>query len=96
MRDDLAAIEEWATIFLDLKKLSYEITYNFVKNEKQFKKDIVSILADWDAKNYFKTGVDVSGLLTLALGPISESYLLAKFGVEEDVAVQKYLAYSQF
>ena len=98
MQDDLAEIEEWAKIFLDFKKLSYEVTYNLTKHEKEAIQDLLHTKADWEAASYFNTGVDVSTLMTLALGPIADDYLMTKFGVEaeEEVAVQKYLAYIHF
>ena len=98
MQDDIAEIEEWSKIFLDFKELAYKVTYSLTKNRKEAIQDLIHTRADWEAKNYFNTRVDVSTLMTLALGPIAETYLLGKFGVEyeEEVAVQKYLAYLHF
>ena len=97
MQDDLRAIEEWGKIFTDLKHLSEKVTYNYMRHKKEFTKDAIAIKADWDAENFFKAGVDISTLLNIAIGPIQESYLLVKFGIDEEAeAVQTYLAYSQF
>ena len=97
MQDDLAAIEEWAKIFLKPKELCDELSYNLLKNKEETIKDVHKTMADWEVKNYFNTGVDISTLMMLGLGPIKESYLLMKYGnAEEKLAVQKYLAYLQF
>lgn len=70
MGEDLVAIENWAAIFTEPKKLTETITKNWLLHRKAIDADIGSIKTDWGTHEYFKAGVVAADLLTVAIGPI--------------------------
>lgn len=70
MDDDIAAIEEWATIFTDVPKLTATLSKNYLLHKKKIEADISKIESDADAGLWFQCGVDTADLATVAIGPI--------------------------
>ena len=73
MDDDIAAIEQWATIFTDPARLSETVAKHWLFHGNQIKQDIAQEETDWSAGNYFDAGKDTAAALTLAVGPIENS-----------------------
>jgi hypothetical protein len=71
--DDLHALENWAKIFEEPEKLSKTISKNYLLHRKAIKEDIASFKSDWATQDYFKAGINVADLLTLAIGPIDDT-----------------------
>lgn len=70
MDEDIAAIEAWGQIFTDPAKLTSTVTKHWLLHKKAIKTDAALTEADWNAGNYFQSGVDAAALMTLAVGPI--------------------------
>jgi hypothetical protein len=49
MDEDIAAIEEWATIFSDPKKLTATVSKNYLLHKKKIDADIDTCKADYAA-----------------------------------------------
>ena len=73
MDDDIAAIEQWATIFTDPARLAKTVSKHWLFHGSEIKADIAKEEADWSAANYFQAGVDTADALTLAVGPIEQA-----------------------
>ena len=71
MDDEIAAIEEWATIFQDPTKLAATISKNYLLHKKKIDADRAAVEADLAAEDYFQCGVDTAQLATDAIGPIN-------------------------
>lgn len=56
MQDDIAAIEEWATIFKNPLKLAKTVSMNWLKHGVEIQDDIKKEEADWSAGDYFTAG----------------------------------------
>lgn len=74
MGDDIAAIEDWASIFTDPAKLSATIAKHYALHHNAISSDIASVGAYWGAEEYFKAGVASADLATVAIGPITPVY----------------------
>ena len=73
MGDDLAAIKQWADIFRDPKELVQVVTKHYLFHKGQIKTDVAALEADWTQGLYFRAGVDLADLMTVAIGPIEEA-----------------------
>lgn len=71
--DDIAAIEQWATIFKEPTTLVETLGKHWLLHQRAIKKDIQAEKADWASKNYFKAGADIADAVTLAVGPVEKS-----------------------
>ncbi len=71
MSDEIAAIEDWATIFTDPTKLAATIAKNYALHKKRIDADKAAVEADLAAGDYFQCGVDTAQLATDAIGPIN-------------------------
>ena len=71
MDEDIAAIEEWATIFSDPKKLTATVSKNYLLHKKKIDADIDTCKADYAAQDWWQLGVDLADLATVAIGPIT-------------------------
>lgn len=71
MGDDLKAIEQWASIFKDPKKLASTVSKHYLFHKADIQADIKSVETDWTTGTYFKSGEDLAALMTLAIGPIT-------------------------
>ena len=74
MGDDIAAIEEWASIFKDPAALAATITKHMALHRKAIKADIASDKALWQAGQFWQAGITTADLATLAIGPINPVY----------------------
>ena len=72
MGDDIAAIEQWAQIFKNPKELAARVSKHYLLHKKQIKTDVAALEADWSQALYFRAGVDLADLMTVAVGPIEE------------------------
>lgn len=70
MSDEIAAIEDWATIFQDPALLAATISKNYLLHKKKIDADKAAVEADVAAGDYFQCGVDAAQLATDAIGPI--------------------------
>lgn len=68
--NDLKAIEEWAKIFEEPKKLVEEITKHLILHEKKIKGDIKLLETDWSAGEYFDAGEEAADIVRIAVGPV--------------------------
>ena len=73
MGDDLAAIEDWASVFEKPKELAEKLATHYALHHKKIQGDIQTLETDWDAQSYFKAGQDLAEISTLALGPIKKN-----------------------
>jgi hypothetical protein len=71
MGDDITAIEDWAQIFTDPAKLTADVTKNYLLHKKKIEADAAATENDWEAGNYWQSGVDAAALMTVAVGPIN-------------------------
>jgi hypothetical protein len=67
---DIKAIESWAEIFTDRKKLVATVSKHFLTHKKAIKADIATFKSDWANAEYFQAGDVAADLLTLAVGPV--------------------------
>merc|ERR1712048_1183123 len=74
MGDDLAAIEEWASIFTNPEKLSATIAKHMALHHKHITDDIAADKAHWAAEEYWMAGLTTADLATVAIGPITPHY----------------------
>ena len=72
MDDDLQAIKDWGQIFLNPAELAATVTKHYIFNKREIKSDIGALESDWNNGLFFKAGVDLADLMTLAVGPIEE------------------------
>ena len=79
MDDDLAAIEDWASIFKNPAKLSATVASHYALHRKAIKSDIGSLETNFGAGDFFQAGQDAADLLKLAIGPIKPVYPTASF-----------------
>ena len=70
MEDELVDVYQWAEIFKDPAQLSATVAKNYVFHRGQIKSDIAALEGDLSADLYFRSGVDLADLMTLAVGPI--------------------------
>jgi hypothetical protein len=70
MGDDIAAIEEWATIFKHPIKLTKTVSANWLKHGVEVKDEAMKEQNDWAAGNFFEAGQDTANALVLLMGPI--------------------------
>ena len=70
MGDDIAAIESWAAIFKNPTELVSTVTKHYLFHKAAITSDIAALEGDWTNALYWKAGVDLADLLTLAVGPI--------------------------
>jgi hypothetical protein len=70
MQDDIAEIQQWATIFTEPKNLAETAAKNWALHRKTIKEDITKEEADWSAGEYFDAGVDTALALTELVGPM--------------------------
>jgi len=70
MDQEIKAIEAWAEIFAEPKSLFKTMGVNYLKNKRNIKNDIASEKADWAAKQYFRSGIDVADLLVQLFGEV--------------------------
>jgi hypothetical protein len=70
MGDDIAAIESWAQIFTNPAELAATLSKHYLLHKKEINADIALVTSEWDAAEYFQTGVALAQLLTDAIGPI--------------------------
>ena len=70
MDEDIAAIEEWATIFTEPERLAKTLSKNWLLHRSTIKEDLAKEQSDWAAGNFFQAGVDTALALTEAVGPI--------------------------
>lgn len=73
MGDDIAAIETWAKIFTDPSALVKQVSKHYLFHKAEITSDISALEGDWTNALYWKAGVDLADLLTLAVGPIQSS-----------------------
>jgi hypothetical protein len=74
MGDDLAAIGEWAQIFLNPKELTATVTKHYALHRKAIQADIAADKAHWAAEEWWQAGIVSADLMTLAIGPINPVY----------------------
>jgi len=74
MDDDIAAIEEWASIIKTPSLLAATVAKNLAFHKKAIQADIATVEADFEAGAYWQTGIAVADLATLAIGPIKPVY----------------------
>ena len=70
MKEDVKAIKEWAYIFTNAEQLAATVTKHYLFHKTDIMSDMSTLSADWDQDLYFKAGVDLADLMTLAIGPI--------------------------
>ena len=70
MNDDIAAIEQWASIFAKPEDLAKTVSKNVLLHRRTIKERVAKEQQDWNAGNYFEAGVDTAMALTEAVGPI--------------------------
>ena len=76
MDKDINAIEQWATIFTEPVQLAETVAKNFFLHNAEIVQDISFCEGDWDEGRYFDSGNDFAAMLTAAVGPIQDYYLL--------------------
>ena len=81
MDEDIAAIEQWATIFTEPKELAETLSKNWLLHRRTIKDDLSRESADWEAGSYFNAGVDTALAMTEAVGPI-ESTANGDYGLD--------------
>jgi len=75
MDDDIAALEDWASIFTNPTALAAKVSKNFLFHKTQIKADIAALEGDWSTGNYFRAGVDFADLASVAIGPVKKETL---------------------
>lgn len=75
MDEDITAIEQWFSVFKDPSSLAADVSKALLFHKNQVMADASAIEADWEATNYFQSGVDLADLMTLVLGPIESSLI---------------------
>ena len=85
MDEDIAAIEDWATIFTNKTKLVATVSKNFLLHKKAIKADIADAKAAWALHEYFSAGVTCADISDKAIGPITPVYP-AMYEMNEAVA----------
>ena len=70
MDEDVAAIEDWASVFKNPTKLARKLATHYAMHKNEIKADIKTLETDWDSAEYFKAGQELATIGILALGPI--------------------------
>eukprot|EP00354_Favella_ehrenbergii_P003814 CAMPEP_0170455760 /NCGR_PEP_ID=MMETSP0123-20130129/3613_1 /TAXON_ID=182087 /ORGANISM="Favella ehrenbergii, Strain Fehren 1" /LENGTH=479 /DNA_ID=CAMNT_0010718997 /DNA_START=15 /DNA_END=1454 /DNA_ORIENTATION=+ len=70
MDDDIAAIEAWAQIFKQPKKLAETASKHWLFHGTAIKKDIAKEKEDWAAEDYFSAGEDAAEVIEELVGPV--------------------------
>ena len=73
MDENIAVIEDWASIFEKPKKLAESLVAHYMMHRMKIQDDIKTLETDWDSQDYFKAGKDLADISVLALGPIQTS-----------------------
>ncbi len=93
MQEDITAIKLWAQIFKDPAKLKKTIAKHMVLHGPQILDDISTSEEQWSNGEYFKSGLTVADLMTVAVGPIKPIYPPAFYSNDLDpIAVSDYVA----
>ena len=74
MDEDLAAFEEWLTIFKDPSQLVKTVTKHLALHRKQIMGDVATVKAEWAAEQFWFAGITAADLATVAIGPIYPVY----------------------
>lgn len=74
MGDDIAAIEDWASIFLHPAQLSATVAAHLALHRKEFKADVARVKTDFSSELWFTAGVDIADLMVVAVGPPKPHY----------------------
>jgi hypothetical protein len=92
MGDDLAAINEWGSIFTNPAKLSATIAKHMALHRKQITSDIAADKAHWAAEEYWMAGLTTADLATVAIGPIEPHYPELSFVGMSAMAIPDFIA----
>jgi len=79
MDDDIAAIEQWATIFKQPTKLAKIVSKNWLFHGPEVKKDLAAQKTAWAAQNYFEAGQDAAKVIVDLVGPVNPTELIPLF-----------------
>ena len=74
MDEDIAAIEEWASVFSDPSSIAATAAKHIALHRKQFKADLAQTKEDIASGFWFHTGEDVADVAMDAFGPIKPDY----------------------
>ena len=92
MGDDIAALSEWGSIFLNPAELTATVTKHLALHRKAIKADIAELKGHWAAEEWWAAGVVAADLATLAIGPITPVYpTMTSVGISA-LAVPDYVA----
>jgi len=86
---DVKALEEWASIFTDPKRLTKTISKNFLLHKRSIFDLIHAEGEDWANDEWFQAGVDVASIFVKLVGPVYPSPSIFDF---EDMAVPDFIA----
>ena len=65
MDDDIASIEDWASVFKHPVTLMEKVSKNWLLHGTQVKADISSEETDWSSAKYFSAGKDTAAAIDL-------------------------------
>ena len=71
MEDDIEALEKWATIFSEPKRLAEIIGAHLVLGHKVLGEKISALKSDWSNKKFEAAGQELAYIITLAIGPVT-------------------------
>ena len=73
MEDDIEALEKWATVFSEPKKLAEIIGAHLVLGHKILGEKISALKSDWKNKKFEAAGQELAYIITLAIGPVTSN-----------------------
>jgi len=73
MGPEVKALAQWATVFEHPKTIAEDIAKSMVFHKKEITGDISTVKTDWNAKQYYQSGMAAADILFVSVGPVPQS-----------------------
>lgn len=74
MQTDIQALEAWAQVFKDPKKLVAQISKHYLLHKADITDDLTEMEADWKSGQYYLSGESLADLITVAIGSVEDPH----------------------
>ena len=75
MSADIAKLQSWATVFLDIPDLRSVVTYNVTRNLLKLTRDLHKAKTEWKDETYYQFGTTVGEMFVIATQPVPTEML---------------------
>jgi len=74
METDIQALEQWAQVFKDPKKLVAQISKHYLLHKADITDDFTEFETDWKSGQYYLSGESMADLITVAIGSVEDPH----------------------